>query len=95
MEIKLIQEQSGGIIHTIHPSNNVHARIFSEEQRQRIKQLMAHGFIPHHSSVGKENCSWKHWRIMKYIGKYGKGFKMITSSPYSSNFNHITYFTIA
>jgi hypothetical protein len=30
--------------------------------------------------------------VEKYQGKYGVGFKMITTSPYSSNFNHITYF---
>lgn len=30
--------------------------------------------------------------VEKYQGKYGVGFKMITTSPYSSNFNHLTYF---
>jgi len=45
-----------------------------------------------HSSVGRGNSTVKHWNLQKYKGKFGKGFKMITTSPFSSNFNHITYF---
>lgn len=44
-------------------------------------------------SVGKGLSGRKHWRVEKYRGKFGNGFKMITTSPYSTNFNHLTYFT--
>ena len=90
-----IFNQEGSIIKTLHPSSVVQAIIYSDEQRKMVKKLIEHGFKPHHSSVGKGKCSRKHWRIEKYIGKFGKGFKMISSSPFSNNFNHLTYFTLA
>ncbi len=86
--------QEGNTIQTVVPSTIVQARIYDEEQRGVIKQLIRHKFIPHHSSIGKGKSTRKHWNLEKYIGKWGKGFKMITTSPFSSNFNHITYFTI-
>ena len=84
--------QDGAVINTLHPSSNVRAIIFSDEQRLMINLLLHHNFYPNHSSVGRGKSSKKHWRIEKYRGKYGKGFKMITTSPYSTNFNHLTYF---
>lgn len=87
--------QEGFTIQTLEPSTVVRARIYDEEQRGVIKQLIRHRFIPHHSSVGKGKSTRKHWNLEKYVGKFGVGFKMITASPFSSNFNHITYFTIA
>ena len=90
-----INNQTGATIKTLHPSSVVQARIYSEEQREAINSLISHKFIPHHSAVGRGKTGSKHWKLEKYIGKFGKGFKMITTSPFSSNFNHITYFTIA
>lgn len=90
-----IINQEGSTIKTLHPSSVVQAIIYSDEQREMVKKLIGHGFLPHHTSVGKANSSRKHWRIEKYIGRFGKGFKMISSSPFSHNFNHLTYFTIA
>lgn len=89
------KNQDGRTIRTVHPSSVVQAIIFDEEQRATIKRLMSHGFVPHHSSVGKGRSSKKHWQLEKYKGRYGKGFKMITTSPISSNFNHLTYFITA
>lgn len=47
-----INNQEGAIIRTLHSSNVAYARIYSEEQRMRIKQLIQHNFLPHHTSVG-------------------------------------------
>ncbi len=90
-----IKNQDGLTIVTLHPSSVAQAYIFSNEQRETIKRLIHHRFLPHHTSVGVGKTGRKHWKLEKYRGKYGKGFKMITTSPYSSNFNHLTYFTIA
>ena len=84
--------QDGATIRTLNPSSVAQAFIFSEEQRAKIKQLLRHGFFPKRTSVGKGKSTVKHWNVEKYKGRYGKGFKMITTSPYSSNFNHLTYF---
>ena len=65
---------------------------FDDEQRETIQVLINRGYIPHHTAVGRGKATEKHWSIEDYQGKYGKGFKMITTSPYSRNFNHITYF---
>jgi hypothetical protein len=92
MKQKIINNQEGTIIRTLHPSTVVNAKIYSEEQRMKIKKLIQHNFLPHHTSVGIGKATRKHWNVEKCRGKYGKGFKMITSSPYSSNFNHLTYF---
>ena len=83
--------QDGTKIKTLHPSQNVSAIIFSDEQRKMINLLLHHNFYPHHTSVGRGKSSKKHWNLEKYRGKYGKGFKMITTSPYSANFKHLTY----
>ncbi len=90
-----INKQDRGTIQTVHYNPVCQAIIFSEEQRATIKRLISHKFIPHHSAVGTGKIGKGHWRLEKYRGKFGKGFKMITTSPYSSNFNHLTYFTIA
>ena len=87
-----IKNQEGAIIRTLHPSTVAYARIYSEEQRMTIKHLIRHNYFPHHTAVGVGKSTKKHWNIEKYQGKYGFGFKMITTSPYSSNFNHLTYF---
>lgn len=87
-----INEQNGATIRTKHPSSVAQARIYSEEQRMAILQLIQHKFLPSHTAVGKGKSTRKHWNIEKYRGKHGVGFKMITTSPYSSNFNHLTYF---
>ena len=76
-----IRNQEGAIIRTLHSSNVAYARIYCEEQRMRIKQLIQHNFLPHHTSVGVSKSTRKHWNLEKYQGKYGVGFKMITSSP--------------
>ena len=95
MKTENINNQSGATIRTLHPNPVARAIIYSNEQRAKIVQLISHGFLPHHTSVGRGLSSKKHWRTDKYIGKFGRGFKMITTSPYSSNFKHLTYFTIA
>ena len=68
------------------------ALIFDDEQRETIQVLINRGYYPHHTAVGRGKATEKHWSIEDYQGKYGKGFKMVTTSPYSHNFNHITYF---
>lgn len=83
--------QDENFIKVLRPSR-IWARIFSQEQRDMIKRLIRHNFFPHHTAVGEGRCSRKHWAIEKYRGRHGVGFKLITSSPFSSNFNHITYF---
>ena len=93
--MKYISNQSGMTIRTLNPNPVAQAFIFSNEQRAKIVQLIRHGFLPHHTSVGVGLSGKHHWRVEKYRGKFGKGFKMITTSPFSSNFNHLTYFTTA
>lgn len=93
--IKNISNQSGATIRTLYSNPVAQAFIYSDEQRAKITQLIDHGFLPHHTSVGIGKSGRKHWRVVKYKGKFGNGFKMITTSPFSNNFNHITYFTIA
>lgn len=87
-----INEQRGATIRTMHPSSVAQARIYSEEQRKAVLQLIRHKFLPTHTSVGKGKTTKRHWNIEKYRGKFGTGFKMITTSPYSSSLNHLTYF---
>ena len=90
-----INNQSGATIRTLYPNPIAQAFIFNSEQRAKIVQLIRHGYLPHHTSVGVGRSGKNHWRVEKYRGKFGSGFKMITTSPYSTNFNHLTYFTIA
>lgn len=87
-----VYNQTGAIINTLHPSNNVFAIIYSEEQRKEINRLISEGYLPHHSSVGTGNTTKAHWTTKDYKGRFGEGFVMLTTSPYSSNFNHLTYF---
>ena len=90
-----INNQGGATIRTLNPNPVAQAFIYCNEQRAKIVQLIRHGFLPHHTSVGVGKSGRKHWRVEKYRGKFGHGFKMISTSPFSTNFNHITYFTIA
>ena len=83
--------QDGRYINVLWPSPVVRAGIFCEEERQQIKLLLRHGFMPHHSAIGKGRCTRRHWNMEKYRGKHGVGFRLITASSISSNFNHITY----
>lgn len=87
-----IFNQDGRYINVLRPTNVAAAGIYSEAQRQQIRLLIHHNFFPHHTAVGKGRCTKKHWNLEKYRGKYGVGFKMITTSSISSNFNHLTYF---
>ena len=84
--------QDGIFINVLRPSHIVRAGIFSEDERKQINLLIRHNFFPHHTAVGRGRCTRKHWNLEKYRGRYGVGFKLITTSPISSNFNHITYF---
>ena len=84
--------QDGRTIRTVQQTGVAQALIYDEEQRDTIYRLMSHGFLPHHTSIGKGNSTKRHWQITKYRGRHGKGFKMITTSPYSTNFKHLTYF---
>lgn len=90
--LQQVYNQSGAIIHTLHPSTVVHARIYSEEQRKEINRLISEGYLPHHSSVGVGNVTKAHWTTKNYKGRFGEGVVMLSTSPYSSNFNHKTYF---
>ena len=90
-----INNQGRATIRTLNPNPVAQAFIFSEEQRAKVIQLIRHGFFPHHTSVGVGKTGKNHWRLEKYRGKFGKGFKMLTTSSFSTNFNHVTYFTIA
>lgn len=92
---KLVYNQTGATIHTLHPSRSVQARIYSEKQCEEINRLISEGYLPHHTSVGTGNSTRAHWTIETYNGKFGHGYRMITTSPYSNNFNHLTYFTHA
>ena len=87
-----IFNQDGRYINVLRPTDVAAAGIYSEAQRQQIQLLIHHNFLPHHTAVGKGRCTKKHWNLEKYRGKHGVGFKMITTRPYSYNFNHLTYF---
>ena len=93
--IKNIKNQNGATIRTLSPNSVAQTFIYSQEQRAKVVQLIRHGFLPHHTSVGVGKTGKDYWRIEKYRGKFGKGVKMLSTSPFSTNFNHITYFTIA
>lgn len=93
--MKYISNQNGMIIRTLNPNSVAKAFIYSNQQRAKIVQLITHNFLPHHTSVGVGKAGKDHWRLEKYRGKFGVGFKMITRSPFSTNFSHITYFTVA
>ena len=90
-----ISNQNGMTIKTLNPNSVAKAFIYSNQQRAKIVQLITHKFHPHHTSIGVGKAGKDHWRLEKYRGKFGVGFKMITRSPFSKNFSHITYFTIA
>jgi len=79
-------------IKTLDNNPKILASIYSEEQRKEIDRLISEGYLPHHSSVGIGNPTKAHWTVNNYHGKFGYGFKMITTSTLSNHFNHITYF---
>lgn len=87
-----IFNQTGRTIKTLHPEYVVKAFIYSEEQRRKIQELIRESYFPHHTAVGKGNVTAKRWNVEEYKGRIGQGYRMITSSPYSSKLNHITYF---
>lgn len=86
-----IFNQDGDFVKTLRPTR-IMAKIYSPEQRKMVNLLIHHNFFPKHTAVGVGNCGRKKWSIEKYKGRHGVGFKMITHSPFSSNFNHLTYF---
>ena len=90
-----ISNQNGMTIKTLNPNSVAKAFIYSNQQRAKIVQLITHKFLPLHTSIGVGKAGKDHWRLEKYRGKFGVGFKMITRSPFSTNFSHITYFTLA
>lgn len=92
-----INNQDRATIKTLHPTKKAAAQayIFSQEQRNTVKRLIKHGFLPHHTSIGRGRKMAKKFSLEKYRGRFGKGFKMETFSPFSPDFNHCTYFTIA
>lgn len=69
------------------------AQIFDQEQRDTINRLISHGFVPVRTVCGRGHCTRQHWNLEKFRTKrLGKGFKMITATKASHNFNSITYF---
>ena len=72
--------------------SDIYARIYSEEQRAVINSLIEKGYAPTETVVGKGKCTRKHWNLEPYSGKKGEGYRMISSYPWSSNFNSITFF---
>ena len=95
METNNIKNQGGATIVTLHPSKTAQAIIYDNEQRATIVKLIEAGYKPLHTSVGVGKTGRKLRNVEKYQGRFGKGYKMITKSPYSTNFSHLTYFTIA
>ena len=87
-----IFSQTGRTIKTLHPEYVAKAFIYSEEQRRKIRELIRENYFPHHTAVGKGNVTSKRWNVEEYKGRIGTGYRMITSSPFSSKLNHITYF---
>lgn len=72
--------------------SDIYARIYSEEQRGVINNLISKGYVPTETIVGKAKCTRKHWNLETYTGRRGEGYRMISSYPKSSNFNSITFF---
>ena len=91
-----INNQDKATIKTLYPTKKAaQAYIYSREQRDTVKRLIKHGFLPHHTSIGRGRGIKKSYSLEKYRGRFGKGFKMISISPFSRDLNHCTYFTIA
>ena len=70
---------------------DIYARIYSEEQRNTLQNLINQGYVPTETIVGRAKCTRKHWNLEPYSGKRGEGYRMISSYPWSSNFNSITF----
>lgn len=49
------------------------------------------------ATITDNNSFFERTRVTMYLTQMGHeaGFRMITTSPFSTNFNHITYYTIA
>lgn len=85
--------QRWAIIETqIQRRSDIYARIYSEEQRDTLQNLINQGYVPTETIVGRAKCTRKHWNLEPYSGKRGEGYRMISSYPWSSNFNSITFF---
>lgn len=85
-----VSQVAGSLVITVQAGENLSGTILPKRGNRT-----RYGFLPHHTSVGVGKTGKDHWRVEKYRGKFGKGFKMLTTSPFSTNFNHVTYFTIA
>ncbi|MBQ0142823.1 MAG: hypothetical protein KBT06_08515 [Prevotellaceae bacterium] len=87
------KNQRWAIIETqIQRRSDIYARIYSEEQRDTLQNLINKGYVPTETIVGRAKCTRKHWNLEPYSGKRGEGYRMISSYPWSSNFNSITFF---
>lgn len=87
------KNQRWAIIETqIQRRSDIYARIYSEEQRDTLQNLINQGYVPTETIVGRAKCTRKHWNLEPYSGKRGEGYRMISSYPWSSNFNSITFF---
>ena len=85
--------QTGKFINVINCSYRAQAAIYNEDQREQINRLIRHNFLPHHTAIAYGiRSSESHWRLEKYRGRLGVGFKLITSSYVSRNARHVTYF---
>ena len=89
---EIINNQGGATIVTLNPNPVAQAFIYDNEQRATIVNLIEAGYKPHHTYWGVGKTGRKLWNVEKYKGRFGKGYKMITKSPYSTNFRHLTYF---
>lgn len=86
------KQQKWAVIHTqSERRSDIYARIYSEEQRTTLQNLINQGYVPTETVVGRARCTRKHWNIEPYAGKRGEGYRMISSYPWSSNFNSITF----
>jgi len=87
-----VTKQDCCVIKTQHPKPDIAAGIYDKEEREAINELIRAGFLPHHTSVGIGKLDGEKWKVQEYEGMFGRGYKLITRSPYSHNFNHLTYF---
>lgn len=71
--------------------SDIYARIYSEEQRTTLQELINQGYVPTETIIGRAKCTKRHWTLVPYSGKRGEGYRMISSYPWSTNFNSITF----
>ena len=85
--------QNFWFIKTQHHNTSKLAQIFDQEQRDTINRLISQGYIPVRTVCGKGRCTKRHWNLeILDSPRIGKGFKMISATKASHNFNSITYF---